>query len=188
MHAQAVPERVTPPAPAGVTIRPMRAADADQVLAIYQAGLDTGEASFETTAPTWDRFDATRHPQHRHVAVDATTGRLVGWVAVTAVSDRCVYAGVVEHSVYVHPADRGRGIGTALLDALIGSTESAGVWTIQSGIFPENAGSLRLHRRAGFRVVGTRHRIGRNEAAGNRPGRWRDVLLIERRSRAVGID
>jgi L-amino acid N-acyltransferase YncA len=172
----------------GVTVRPMRGADAGQVLAIYQAGLDGGEASFETTAPTWDRFDATRHPLHRHVAVEATTGRLVGWVAAAPVSDRCVYAGVVEHSVYVDPAGRGRGIGTALLGALIGSTEAAGIWTIQSGIFPENAGSLRVHQRVGFRIVGTRHRIGRHEPAGHRPGRWRDVLLIERRSRAVGID
>jgi L-amino acid N-acyltransferase YncA/DNA-binding transcriptional ArsR family regulator len=177
-----------PPAAAGgVTVRPMRATDADQVLAIYQAGLDTGEASFETTAPTWERFDATRHPLHRHVAVDAA-GRLAGWVTAAPVSDRCVYAGVVEHSVYVHPGDRGRGIGTALLGALIGSTESAGVWTIQSGIFPENAASVRLHRRAGFRGVGIRLRIGRHEPAGQRPGRWRDVLLMERRSRAVGVD
>jgi len=170
--------------PAGGTIRPMRPADADQVLAIYQAGLDTGDASFETTAPSWDRFDRTRLPEHRYVAVDTATGRLLGWVAVTGVSDRCVYAGVVEHSVYVDPAARGRGVGVALLAALIAATEAAGIWTIQSGIFAENTASVRLHERAGFRIVGTRERVGRHAPPG--PDRWRDVLLIERRSRTAG--
>jgi L-amino acid N-acyltransferase YncA len=166
--------------PAGVCIRSMRAADADQVLAIYQAGLDGGNASFETTAPTWDAFDAAKLPSHRHVAVDATTGELLGWVAATAVSDRCVYAGVVEHSVYVHPDHHGRGIAAALLQALIDSTEAAGIWTIQSGIFPENTASLHLHAKAGFRTVGVRHSIGRHH------GSWRDVVLIERRSTIAG--
>jgi L-amino acid N-acyltransferase YncA len=175
-------------APDGVTIRPMRAADADQVLAIYQDGLDTGDASFETTAPTWDRFDAGRLPLHRHVAVDTGTGRLVGWVAAVPVSDRCAYAGVVEHSVYVAAEARGRGVGAALLAALIDSTESAGIWTIQSGIFPENGTSLRLHERAGFRVVGTRQRLGRHASPGGGRGRWRDVVLIERRSSVAGVD
>lgn len=174
------------PLPAGVIIRPMRPADADQVLAIYQAGLDTGEASFETTAPTWERFDRTRLPAHRHVAEDTATGRLLGWVAAVPVSDRCVYAGVVEHSVYVHADARGRGIGAALLATLVAGTETAGIWTIQSGIFAENAASLRLHRRAGFRVVGTRERLGRHRPPG--PDRWRDVLLIERRSPTAGAD
>jgi L-amino acid N-acyltransferase YncA/2-polyprenyl-3-methyl-5-hydroxy-6-metoxy-1,4-benzoquinol methylase len=169
-----------PTAPAGVTIRPMRADDADQVLAIYQAGLDTGNASFETTAPTWDAFTATKLPLHRHVAVDTATGRLLGWVAATAVSSRRVYAGVIEHSVYIRPDTRGRGIATALLHALIGSTETAGVWTIQSGIFPENTASLRLHAKAGFRIIGIRHHIGQHH------GRWRDVVFIERRSPTVG--
>jgi arsenite methyltransferase len=99
---------------------------------------------------------------------------------VSAVSDRCVYAGVVEHSVYVHPGHRRRGIAEALLRALIGSTEAAGIWTVQSGIFPENTASLALHHKAGFRDVGTRHRIGRHH------GRWRDVVLIERRSPTIG--
>jgi L-amino acid N-acyltransferase YncA len=175
-------------APDGVTIRPMRAADAEQVLAIYQAGLDTGQASFETAAPSWDRFDASRLPQHRHVAVDAGAGRVLGWVAAAPVSDRRVYAGVVEHSVYIHPEARGRGIGAALLRALIDSTEAAGIWTIESGIFPENASSLRVHERAGFRVVGIRRRLGRHARPGHGPGRWRDVLLLERRSDTVGLD
>lgn len=164
----------------GVVIRPMEAGDAGPVLAIYQAGLDTGQASFEVTAPAWEDFDAGKLPAHRHVAVDAGTGEALGWAAVIAVSDRCVYAGVVEHSVYVHPGHTRRGIGAALLAALVESTEAAGIWTIQSGVFPENTASLRLHRQAGFRVVGTRERIGRHH------GQWRDVVLIERRSAAAG--
>ncbi len=163
-----------------VLVRPMGAGDAGPVLAIYQAGLDTGQASFEVTAPAWEEFDAGKLPAHRHVAVDAGTGEALGWAAVIAVSDRCVYAGVVEHSVYVHPGHKRRGIGAALLAALVESTEAAGIWTIQSGVFPENTASLRLHRQAGFRVVGTRERIGRHN------GEWRDVVLIERRSAAAG--
>lgn len=155
-------------------IRPMRPGDAPQVLAIYQAGLDGGDASFEHTAPDWAAFDAARLPGHRLVAVEQDT--VLGWVAVSAVSTRVVYAGVVEHSVYVDPAARGRGAGRALLDALIVSTEAAGIWTIQSGIFPENAASLALHRAAGFRIVGVRERVGRHF------DRWRDVVLLERRS------
>jgi len=166
--------------PAGVTVRPMTDADAAQVLAIYQAGLDGGEASFEIRAPAWEVFDATRLPGHRHVAADDASAEVLGWAAACAVSGRCVYRGVVEHSLYVAPAARGRGVGTALLRALISSTEAAGIWTIQSGIFPENAASLRLHERAGFRVVGIRERLGRHH------GRWRDVLLLERRSGRVG--
>jgi L-amino acid N-acyltransferase YncA len=163
-----------------VLVRPMEAGDAGPVLAIYQAGLDTGQASFEVTAPAWEEFDAAKLPAHRHVAVDAGTGEVLGWAAAIAVSDRCVYAGVIEHSVYVHPASKRRGIGAALLATLIESTEAAGIWTIQSGVFPENTASLRLHRQAGFRVVGTRERIGRHH------GQWRDVVLIERRSPVAG--
>jgi L-amino acid N-acyltransferase YncA len=157
----------------------MRAGDADAVLAIYQAGLDTGQASFETVAPTWETFDRTRLPNQRHVATDPASGAVLGWVAAAAVSTRQVYAGVVEHSVYVQPDAYGRGVGRLLLDALIASTEAAGIWTIQAGIFPENTASLALHRAAGFRIVGTRERVGRHH------GRWRDVLLLERRSRHV---
>lgn len=164
-----------------VTARPMHPHDAAAVLAIYQAGLDGGEASFEQRAPAWEAFDAARLPEHRLVAVD-DDGRVLGWIAVTAVSGRCVYAGVVEHSVYVDPAARGRGVGRLLLDALIASSEAAGVWTIQSGVFPENTASLALHERAGFRVVGTRERLARHAARG---GAWRDVLLLERRSPVV---
>ncbi|GAA2703213.1 GNAT family N-acetyltransferase [Actinoplanes palleronii] len=159
-------------------VRPMRAADAAAVLAIYQAGLDGGDASFETTVPTWTVFDTAKLPAHRLVAADAT-GTVRGWVAVTAVSARPVYAGVVEHSIYVDPPARGHGVGRALLHALIASTERAGIWTIQSGIFPENTASLALHTACGFRTVGVRERLGRHAAYDHR---WRDVVLIERRS------
>nr|BEK63424.1 GNAT family N-acetyltransferase [Kitasatospora purpeofusca] len=160
------------------TVVPMTADHGGQVLAVYQAGIDGGDATFETAAPSWEAFDTARLPGHRFVAVEGD-GRVLGWVAASRVSDRCAYAGVVEHSVYVHPDARGRGVAGLLLDALIGSTEAAGIWTIQSGVFPENTASLALHARAGFRVIGTRERIGRHH------GRWRDVVLIERRSPVV---
>ncbi|HEY2671679.1 MAG TPA: GNAT family N-acetyltransferase [Rugosimonospora sp.] len=156
----------------------MAAGDATAVLVIYQAGLDTGQASFETQAPDWDMFTAGKLPDHRHVAVD-TQDRVLGWIAASRISARPVYAGVIEHSVYVHPTARGRGVGLTLLHALIASTEAAGIWTIQSGIFPENTASLRLHHRAGFRTIGTRELVGQHH------GRWRDVVLIERRSPAI---
>ena len=159
-------------------IEPMTDAHADSVLAIYQAGIDDGDATFETTAPDWEGFDTTRLVEHRFVALD-DTGTVLGWIAVVPVSDRCVYSGVVEHSVYVSPAARGRGVGRALLNALATSTDAAGIWTIQSGIFPENAASAALHRAAGFREVGRRERIGRQH------GVWRDVILIERRSASI---
>ncbi|WP_434587577.1 GNAT family N-acetyltransferase [Streptomyces sp. A5-4] len=159
-------------------VAPLTAEHAEQVLAIYQAGIDEGNATFETTAPSWEAFDAARLPGHRFVVLDET-GAVLGWVAASAVSDRCAYAGVVEHSVYVRPNARGRGVAGALLKALVDSTEAAGIWTIQSGIFPENTASLALHERAGFRVIGTRERIGRDHGA------WRDVVLLERRSPAV---
>jgi L-amino acid N-acyltransferase YncA/DNA-binding transcriptional ArsR family regulator len=179
--AQARDDRPVAGLLARIAIRPMVSTDAPQVLAIYQAGLDGGEASFETQAPTWEVFDAAHLPSHRHVAA-GISGEVVGWAAASAVSDRCVYQGVVEASVYVAPAAHGCGIGAALLRALISSTEAAGIWTIQSGIFPGNGPSLRLHEQAGFRVVGTRARLGRHH------GRWRDVILLERRSARAGMD
>jgi phosphinothricin acetyltransferase len=155
-------------------IEPMTAADAAAVLEIYQAGIDEGNATFETQAPSWAQFTAAHLPDHRFVAVSES--RVLGWVAVSAISGRAAYAGVVEHSVYVHPDGRGQGVGRQLLAALVESTEAAGIWTITAGIFPENTASAALHQAAGFRVVGTRHRIGQHH------GRWRDVQLIERRS------
>ncbi|MFF4433752.1 GNAT family N-acetyltransferase [Streptomyces sp. NPDC001513] len=158
-----------------VTIAPLTRVHADEVLAIYRAGIDEGNATFETTAPTWAEFDAAKLPEHRFAALDAD-GTVLGWIAATRVSDRRAYAGVVEHSVYVHPAARGRGVAGRLLKAFVESTEAAGIWTIQSGIFPENTASLAVHARAGFRVIGTRERIGHHR------GVWRDVVLLERRS------
>ena len=175
----AIIQATRPAAPPGFLIRPMRDSDASQVLAIYQAGLDSGDASFETAAPSWDAFDRGKLPAHRHLAAKVT-GEVTGWVAASAVSPRPVYRGVIEHSVYVHQEAQGRGIGAALLDALIGSTEAAGIWTIQTGIFPENTTSLRLHQQAGFRIVGTRRRIGCHH------GHWRDITLLERRSPITG--
>jgi L-amino acid N-acyltransferase YncA/2-polyprenyl-3-methyl-5-hydroxy-6-metoxy-1,4-benzoquinol methylase len=172
----AIVQAVKPAAPPGVVIRPLRDADAARVLAIYQAGLDTGDASFETSAPSWPAFIGARLPSPRYVAAELATGNIVGWVAATRVSERSVYAGVVEHSIYVDPDAAGRGVGAALLDAFIAAAETDGIWTIQSSIFPENTASLRLHAAAGFRVVGTRERIG------ERDGRWRDVIFLERRS------
>ncbi|MFI8085490.1 GNAT family N-acetyltransferase [Kitasatospora sp. NPDC086009] len=163
---------------AAVTITAMLPEHADQLLTIYQHGIDGGDATFETTAPSWEAFDASRLTEHRLVALDAT-GQVLGWAAAVPVSDRCAYAGVVEHSVYVHSAARGQGLGLALLRALLASTDAAGIWTVQCGIFPENTASLALHTKAGFRVIGTRERLGRHH------GRWRDVILLERRSPAV---
>ena len=159
---------VRPGAADQVSIVAITRAHAARVLAIYQAGIDEGNATFETRAPGWAEFSAARLPEHRYVALEAGGGVLaggttpgtppavLGWVAVSATSSRCAYAGVVEHSVYVHPAARGRGVGRLLLARPIASTEAAGIWTIQSGIFPENTASAELHRAAGFRVVGRR--------------------------------
>ena len=160
-----------------ITVEPMRAADGAAVLRIYQAGLDEGDASFETAAPAWPQFDASHRPDLRFVAIQ--DGRLTGWVACSAVSTRAAYSGVVEHSVYVDPAGRRSGVGRALLVALLDATTPADVWTVQSSLFPENQASLVLHERLGFRVVGRRDRIGRHA------GRWRDTLLVEWRSPAI---
>ncbi|MGW2214436.1 GNAT family N-acetyltransferase [Nonomuraea sp. NPDC001684] len=177
----AIAQAVKPAIGPGLEIRPMREGDAAEVLAIYQAGLDTGQASFETTAPSWEGFTASRLPHLRYVATDSDSGEVLGWVAASAVSSRPVYAGVVEHSIYVHPGCQAHGIGRALLAAFIAAAEDAGVWTIQSGVFPKNAASLALHQGLGFRVVGTRERIGCHR------GLWRDVLMIERRSTSTGV-
>jgi L-amino acid N-acyltransferase YncA len=157
----------------------LRPDDWPQVAAIYAAGIATGNATFETAPPTWERFDASHLPDHRLVA-RAGDSEVVAWAALAPVSDRCVYAGVAENSIYVAEAARGMGVGRWLLTALLEGSERAGIWTVQTGIFPENTASLALHRRCGFRVVGVRERIGQLH------GRWRDVLLLERRSPVVG--
>ncbi len=158
-------------------IRPMRPEDWPAVAAIYAEGITTGQATFETEVPSWELWDAAHLADHRLVAED---GGIRGWAAVSRVSTREAYAGVVEHSVYVAGDARGQGIGRTLLDALISSTEQAGIWTLQSGVFPENEASLALHRAAGFRVLGVRERPGRLH------GRWRDVVVLERRSSVAG--
>ena len=156
-----------------VRIEPMQSTDWPAVAAIYKEGLDTGHATFETTVPGWESWDAAHLREHRLVA--RLDGEVVGWVAASPVSTRCVYGGVVEHSVYVAQRARGNGVGRRLLQALIESTEAAGIWTIESGIFPENVASLALHESCGFRRVGIRERLGEHH------GRWRDVVLLERR-------
>jgi phosphinothricin acetyltransferase len=154
------------------------------VEAIFRAGIATGQATFESSPPSADVFFESKLVGHRFVAL--LHGEVVGWVAISAVSSRTVYAGVVEHSVYVAPSVRGRGVGARLLDALIESTEAYGIWTIQSSVFPENLASLALHASHGFREVGRRERIARM-AYGPLSGQWRDTTLIERRSRAAGL-
>jgi L-amino acid N-acyltransferase YncA len=151
---------------------------ADAVLAIYQQGIDDGNATFATQAPSWADFDEGHLPGHRFVALDGD--RVLGWIACSPTSKRAVYAGVVEESVYIHRDGRGRGVGRALLNCVIASTEAAGVWTLRAGIFPENTASLGLHEKLGFRVIGVTERVGQF-----RDGRWRDVVLLERRSQTV---
>ena len=163
----------------GLTVRPLTAADWPDVARIFAEGLATGHATFEVAAPDWARWDAEHLAAHRFVATD-DAGSVLGWVAAAPVSRRSVYAGVVEESLYVGEAARGRGAGRTLLAAFLDSARAGGVWTVQAGVFPENAASLRLHLGAGFRVVGTRERIGRMEL-GPLAGRWRDVLLLEQR-------
>ena len=166
------------------TVRAMTAADWPQVEAILAAGIAAGEATFETSAPSWAEFDAGKVRDARVVAVD-DTGAVVGWAAASPVSGRQVYRGVIEHSVYIHPDHHGNGIGRQLLDAFVAAAENAGYWTIQSSVFPENTASLRLHESAGFRVVGRRERIARSHL-GPHAGQWRDTVLIERRSTRNG--
>jgi phosphinothricin acetyltransferase len=158
---------------ARVQVRSMEQADWPQVAAIYDAGIATGDATFETSPPSWASWDAEHLPGLRFVATDDQ--EVVGWAAASSVSDRCCYTGVVENSVYVHPGHQGQGIGQLLLGALIRASETAGIWTIQCGVFPENAASLALHQTCGFRIVGRRERLGKLN------GIWRDVLFLERR-------
>lgn len=167
-----------------VTIRAMRPEDAGAVLAIYAEGIATGHATFATAAPDWQEFSDGHLQECRLIA--AATGRVAGWAALSGVSSRCVYRGVGEVSVYVAAAARGLGIGAALLTELVRQSEDAGIWTLQAGIFPENAASIRLHERAGFEVLGLRRRLGMMEH-GPLKGQWRDVAFLERRSERVGI-
>jgi L-amino acid N-acyltransferase YncA len=161
-------------------IRALTEAHWPEVRRIFAEGIATGHATFESEPPTWDGFDSGRLAHSRLVAVDAG-GTVLGWIAASLVSSRAVYGGVVEHSVYVSDSARGRGVGRALLQAFIDSAEAHGVWTIQSSIFPENASTVGLHASLGFRSVGRRERIAKM-TYGPLAGRWRDTLLLERRS------
>jgi L-amino acid N-acyltransferase YncA len=160
-----------------IDIRAMTTADWPAVERIYAEGIATGDATFETAPPSWEEFDSGRLREHRLVAVE--DGEVVGWAALSPTSSRACYAGVVEHSVYVAASARGRGIGRALLEALVTSADAAGLWTIQTSVFPENEASLALHERVGFRVVGRRERIAQLD------GVWRDTILLERRSASI---
>ncbi|HEX5730225.1 N-acetyltransferase family protein [Microbacterium sp.] len=166
------------------TIRSMTAADWTAVEEIYRHGIEDGEATFETQTPTWEAFDSGKLPEPRLVALEED-GAVVGWAAASPVSARYAYRGVIEHSVYIRRDARGQGLGRLLLDAFVTAADEAGLWTIQSSIFPENTASLRVHESAGFRVIGTRERIARS-ALGAHAGQWRDTVLIERRSRVNG--
>ena len=160
-----------------VVIASFEASHWQEARRIYLDGIATGNATFETGAPPWEDWDRAHLADPRLVALDGAT--VVGWAALSPVSDRCVYGGVAENSVYVAERARGRGVGQRLLEELIERAEAAGIWTIQTGIFPENQASLRLHARVGFRVVGVRERLGKLH------GTWRDVVFLERRSNVV---
>jgi phosphinothricin acetyltransferase len=164
----------------GFVIRSMKRDDWPAVEKIYEEGIATGDATFETESPGWEEWDASHVPPCRLVAEEE--GVIVGWAALSPISDRCAYGGIGEVSVYVADGTQGKGIGTRLLTALVEASERAGYWTLQAGIFPENVGSVRIHEKCGFRSLGVRERLGKLA------GKWRDVLLMERRSSVVGTD
>jgi L-amino acid N-acyltransferase YncA len=159
-------------------IRSLRQPDWPAVARIYEEGMRTGNATFETQLPSWEAWDATHLAEHRLVI--SRGDEVAGWAALSPVSARRCYAGVAEHSIYVAERARGLGLGRQLLSAMIASSEAAGIWTLQAGTFPENAASIALHVSLGFRVVGVRERLACDK------GVWRDVTLLERRSEAVG--
>ncbi len=161
-------------------IEPMQSGHWPEVADIYRAGIATGEATFETAVPLFEQWDRGHLSVARLIA--RRGGEIVGWAALSPVSQRSVYAGVAEVSVYVAAASRGCGVGKKLLAALIDESERNGIWTLQAGIFPENTASIALHQTCGFREVGRRQRIARLD------GIWRDTILLERRSQKVGVD
>ncbi|MDB4293209.1 GNAT family N-acetyltransferase [Maribacter sp.] len=162
------------------TIRPMRPDDWESVSRIYEEGIATGFATFEKTIPSYDSWNTAHMQSCRIVATENNT--ILGWAALSAVSSRCVYGGVAEVSVYIGGKSRGKGVGKLLMQTLIKASEKEGIWTLQSGIFPENEGSVRLHEKTGFRFIGKRERVGKLD------DEWKDNLLFERRSKTIGID
>lgn len=158
-------------------IRKLSSKHWDQVKIIYQKGIDTGNATFQTSAPSWEDWDQSHLASCRITMQE--DGKVIGWAALTPVSSRCVYAGVAEVSVYVDPAHWGKGIGLTLLNELVLQSEAQGIWTLQAGIFPENKASMRIHEKAGFRILGTREKIGKQN------GIWRDTALLERRNSVI---
>lgn len=161
-------------------VESMKAEDWDEVAIIYQTGMATGNATFEREVPTWEEWDKSHLNECRLVA--RSDGRIIGWAALSPVSSRRIYSGVAEVSLYVAESMQGVGVGKALLEASIQASERVGLWTLQAGIFPENGASMALMKSCGFREVGRRERLGKMD------GVWRDVLLVERRSKIVGID
>ena len=162
-----------------LTIDVMQPDDWPVVREIYAEGIATKNATFETEVPAWERWDAGHLQKPRLVA--RSNGQVVGWAALSPVSSRCVYAGVAEESIYIAASARGQGVGKKLLAALVEQSEQAGIWTMQTGIFPENRASIHLHELCGFRVLGVREKIGQMD------GVWRDVVFMERRSKVVGV-
>jgi L-amino acid N-acyltransferase YncA len=158
-------------------IRNLLSTDWEHVKSIYEKGIATGNATFQTSAPSWEEWDISHLQSCRIVAEE--NGKVIGWAALTPVSSRCVYAGVAEVSVYVDMENSGKGIGSKLLGRLIALSETEGIWTLQAGIFPENISSLKIHEKTGFRILGTREKIGKQN------GIWRDTVLLERRSSTI---
>jgi phosphinothricin acetyltransferase len=164
-----------------IEVREMTPDDWPAVREIYRRGIESGDATFEREPPDWETWHARRHPKCRLVAECEET--VVGFACVSATSERAVYSGVCEIMVYVAEENRGHGIGGRLMASLVSATEAQGIWTLESSIFPENVASIRVHERVGFRVVGTRERVGRFH-----DGRWRDTVLMERRSSITGLE
>lgn len=162
-----------------ITVIKMQASDWQQVKKIFEEGIQTGDATFQTSVSEWTDWNKS-HLEHSRI-IAKEDGHLVGWAALTPVSSRCIYAGVAEVSVYISAGARGKGIGKQLLQTLVEESEANNLWTLQAGIFPENIPSIRIHEYCGFKLVGVRQKIGKMN------GVWRDTLLLERRSSKVGF-